>query len=445
MKILWLSTKALSERDDGSTGTWLQAMAQKLIGQEQIELGNIAEDQVKDLRRQDYGAIQQWIVPRSLSLGRPGLLPPKSAVAVRELIERFTPDLIQVWGTENHWGLFTARTPLSVPVLLEMQGLRGAISRVFHGGLSFREQLACIGPKELILGASIRKSREYFRAWSSVDQEIISRHHFIASHSDWMVAQVRAVNSAARIFRTERLLRKQFYEGSCWRCSGRPVIFCSAAYPSPFKGLHVAVRSLAILKEHFPNIQMRIAGAHQRPGFHQEGYIAWIEREIHRLRIESNIVWLGALSAGRIVEELSNCSAFVLPTFVESYCVALAEAMVLGVPTVVSFNGGTSYLAKDNETALFFPPGDEAMCAYQLERLLVRPELSEQISSRARATALQRHDPYKVTHRQMEIYQSVLAEVHDNDRKAGHVLADSESSGAAFQAVRMDSNTPYCF
>jgi len=107
MKILWLSTKALSERDDGSTGTWLQAMAQKLIGQEQIELGNIAEDQVKDLRRQDYGAIQQWIVPRSLSLGRPGLLPPKSAVAVRELIERFTPDLIQVWGTENHWGLFS--------------------------------------------------------------------------------------------------------------------------------------------------------------------------------------------------------------------------------------------------------------------------------------------------------------------------------------------------
>ena len=236
-----------------------------------------------------------------------------------------------------------------------------------------------------------------------------------------MVAQVKVINNNARIFRNERMLRQHFYKWSPWRFSGNPIIFCSAAYPSPFKGLHVAIRSLALLKKRFPNIQMRIAGAHQRPGFRQEGYISWIKREIHRLNIESNITWLGPLSGLEIVEELSNCSAFVLPTFIESYCVALAEAMILGVPTVVSFNGGTSYLASDNETALFFPPGDEAMCAYQLERLLVNPTLSKEISSRARAIALVRHDPYKVACKQIEIYRRVIAELNRNDNKKGDI------------------------
>lgn len=441
MKILWLSAKVLSESDDGATGTWLQAMAQRLVETRQVELGNIAEGQVKSCSRRDYGPIRQWIMPKGSQFGRrSGLLSPKSVSMVTELIEKFSPDLIHVWGTENNWGLFTARNPMRFPVLLEIQGLRGVISRVFHGGLSFREQLACVGPKELILRSSIGKERRKFQDWGSIDQEIISKHRFIASHSDWAVAQVKAINNDATIFRNERMLRKHFYEQPPWKFPENPVIFCSAAYPSPFKGLHVAVRSLALLKERFPNIQMRIAGTHQRPGFRQEGYIAWINREIHRLNIEANIVWLGPISGLKVVQELSNCSVFVLPTFIESYCVALAEAMVLGVPTAVSFNGGTSYLASDNETALFFPPGDETMCAYQLEQLLTNPALAEKMSSRARAIALARNDPDRIVKRQVEIYQSVIAEtgLSDNKKRNDHandgINQPNPIAGAAFKS-----------
>lgn len=410
MRVLWLSNKVLSERDSGATGTWLDAMAQGLTCSSEVELGNIAQGGVEKTIRHDYGQIRQWVVPSSAKPSYNGLPSSKIVGTLVKAVEEFSPDLIHVWGTESFWGLLTARRLVRGPVLLEMQGLKTAIARVFHGGLSVREQLACVGPKEILLRSSIFQGRQRFEAWGIFETEIISGHRFVSVHSEWMEAQVSAINSSARIFHTDRALRDPFYERSPWSFSGAPVVFCSAAYPSPFKGLHVAIRGTAILRDRLPNVQLRIAGAHQRPGMRRDGYIAWINREIERFGLESNIIWLGPLSAPQLAGELAGCSVFVLPTFVESYCVALAEAMMVGVPSVVSFTGGTSSLAKDDDSALFFPPGDEAMCAYQLERLLTNRALAERLSQRARETSLVRNDRGRIVQRQVETYHQVLVE-----------------------------------
>jgi glycosyltransferase involved in cell wall biosynthesis len=425
MQILWLSNKVLSEQDNSATGTWLDAMAQGLVRSGEVELGNIAQGSVERTTRQDYGPIRQWIVPSSAKLGRDGLPSLKTVDAIIKATEEFSPDLIHVWGTEGFWGLLTARKLVRRLALLEMQGLKGAIAQVFHGGLSSREQLACVGPKELLLQSSIFQGRRRFEAWGVFEKEIISGHRFISAHSEWMKAQVKAINHSARICRTNCALRDSFYKGTPWSFSGAPLIFCSAAYPSPFKGLHVAIRSVAILRDHLPNIHLRIAGPHQRPGIRRDGYIAWINREIRRLRLESQVSWLGSLSAPQLTDELTRCSVFVLPTFVESYGVALAEAMVVGVPSVVSFTGGTSFLAKDEDSALFFPPGDEVMCAYQLERLLRDRALAERLSLRAREIALVRNDREQIVRNQVEIYRQVLAEVNGSRQPTAENLGEN--------------------
>jgi len=85
-----------------------------------------------------------------------------------------------------------------------------------------------------------------------------------------------------------------------------------------------------------------------------------------------------------------------------------AEAMRIGTPTVVSYTGGTPYLGRDEESCLFFPPGDEAMCAYQLERLLNNAELALQLSRESRKIATVRNDRHRIVERQLEIYRHVL-------------------------------------
>jgi glycosyltransferase involved in cell wall biosynthesis len=87
----------------------------------------------------------------------------------------------------------------------------------------------------------------------------------------------------------------------------------------------------------------------------------------------------------------------------------MQEALYLGVPTVSAYAGGVPALAREEEAALYYPPGDEAMCSYQVERLLTNRDLANRLSLNARAVALKRNDPAKIVANQIEIYQQVMA------------------------------------
>ena len=82
--------------------------------------------------------------------------------------------------------------------------------------------------------------------------------------------------------------------------------------------------------------------------------------------------------------------------------------MYLGVPCVTSYNGGTSWIAKDQKTALFFPPGDAVTCAHQIGRIFRERELGRRLSVQARSAGMKRHDPKTVVQRQDAIYQQIM-------------------------------------
>lgn len=409
IRVLWMSNRVLNEKDSMGTGTWLGSLAWSLAQSGDIELGNISYGNVSGLSKSDYGGISQYVVSLKINdLNSRGLPSPVIINDIIKAVEEFSPDLLHVWGTELFWGLLTARKILTIPTLLEIQGLKSAIAPVFDGGLKFRDKIASIGIKEILNQTSIFQGKAKFESWSRFEKEIIAGHKYISTQSPWLEARISALNKTCKKFHNEFALQMPFYTASPWHNLENVKVFCSTSYPSPFKGLHVAIRAVAILKEKFPNIQLRIAGAHQKKGIRQDGFVAWLNREAKKLGVENNLYWLGPLTVDEIIHELQTCAATVLPTFVEGYCLALAEAMMVGAPTVVSFTGGTSYLAHDNETALFFPPGDEAMCAYQLERLLLDPQLRNRLSLQSRQKALERNDRDRIIDQQVNIYRQIL-------------------------------------
>jgi len=409
MKILWLSNIELSESTIRGTGSWLVAMSNGLMTSGHIELMNISSGKVSEITRRDCGFIKQWIVPQSHWIRYKGLPPEIIIAAILKVVDDFSPDLVHIWGVEGYWGLLTARKFIKNKVLLEIQGLKFACGKVFNGNLSFYEQLSCIGMKELVKCTNIFRQKRQFTKWGKYEKEIIAGHYYISTQSYWTQAQVLAISPRSRLFLTIRALREEFCSGVKWQFTGNPVVFCTAGYSAPFKGLHIAIRALYILKQRFPNIQLRIAGAHQTRGISKDGYIAWICREIRRMGLDDNVNWLGALSGKQVADELLKCSVMVLPTFVESYCLALAEAMMLGVPTVVSYTGGTAFLAKDEDSALFIVPGDEASCAYQVARLLTDKSLAVKLSYAAVEVAANRNAPEGVVSRQLEIYREIIS------------------------------------
>lgn len=407
--MLWFSNRVHTDDGDCGSGAWLGAMARALARSGRVKLANIAQGAVPELIRDDCGPIRQWVVPLRAPRLTGGGLPSRRIIAqIVKASEEFDPDLVHVWGVEGFWGLLTARGLIGTPALLEMQGLRGAIAEVFHGGLSNREQLACTGLREILRRSTIFQQRRYFRRWGRMEEEMIAGHKFITVQSAWMRAQVEAVSPGIRTFHNERVLREPFYASRLWRSHRNPVVFCSAAYPAPFKGLHTAIRATAILKGRFPNIQLRVAGPHRRPGIREDGYVTWVTRQARALGVCGNLAWLGFLSAAEVVEQIGSAGVCLVPSFIENCSNAMQEAMMVGAPVVASYAGGLPSLARDDESALFFPPGDEAMCAYQLGRVLSDEDLVTRLSRNARQTAVVRNDRERLVRRQLRIYERVL-------------------------------------
>jgi glycosyltransferase involved in cell wall biosynthesis len=206
------------------------------------------------------------------------------------------------------------------------------------------------------------------------------------------------------------MLREPFYRAVPWQYTDRKQVFCITAYPAPFKGLHLAIRAAAILRNRIPNFKLLIAGALLRNGIRKDGYIDWLTREIRRLGIESNVEWLGPLEAQRIVDAMEAASAVLVPSYIENCCNAMQEAMIVGTPVVASYAGGLPSLAKSEESTLFFPPGDAALCAYQLERVLTDKGLAEQLSTAAREIAMIRNDQDKIISHYLEMYRHIIGD-----------------------------------
>lgn len=412
MKVLWFCNVALSDIKSTATGTWLHSMADALVNTGSVQLYNIAQGKVKDITRQDSKSICQWVVPFE-SLKVNGLPSSKTIQEIQRIVNDITPDIIHVWGTEHFWGLLTARGYINGNIILETQGLKFAIEKYFYSGLTLIDLIKCLGIKEFIKPSLSLFCEKYsFKNWGKFEKEMLMNHKNISTQSEWVRAHVMSLNPTAQIFKTARSLRIEFVEADKWNgdnCISYQV-FTSTSSIVSYKGLHVLVDAIAILKKRYPKIRLCIAGK-VRSGLREEGYSKWLKRKIKYLGINENISWLGSMDAKNLVLQMHKANVVVVPSFIESYCNALNEALTVGVPTVASFAGGMPELAIHEKTALFFPPGDATMCANAIEKFFTNIEYASIVSQNA-YNAKKSKNNRDITDIQFQIYSNFLQNIN---------------------------------
>lgn len=407
LKVLWLSNGTVLEDDAAGTGSWFSPLAQRLVASGRVEICNIVQRPIGDPIHQGSAPLQEWQIPRiKHSFTTAESLPKAYTDTVGNIIDQYKPDLIDVWGTENAAGLFTARHKLDMPTLLEIQGLKSAIAPTYAGGLTTREIIGCIGLKEIIRGTNILRSRAEYWRWRKYEREMVENHSAVQVQNAWTQAQVEALGKVKRMyFNSHGLLRVPFYDAQIWQRPNAPSVFTLLSYPAPFKGLHVAVRALAHLRKWLPEATLRVGGALQSAGIRQDGYIAWVNREAKRLGVADSIVWLGRLSVEQIIYETQTSGVLIFPSFSESNAITVQEAMLLGMPVVISYSGGMMWLGANEEQLLYFPTGDDVMAAHQLRRVLTDEALALKLSRNARDLSLKRNDPEWILENQLTIYE----------------------------------------
>ena len=384
MKVLWFCNCELTDSKPAISGTWLFTMANALVDSGTIQLYNIAIGKVKMVTRADYQSISQWLIPYE-PLKRNGLPGRKTIIEIQRIVEEIKPEIIHIWGTEGYWGLLTARGYLEGKIILEIQGLIFSIAKYFYSGLSLKEIINCFGFKEFLKpSVSLTGLKYSFKKWGEFEKEMLKGHRIISTQSDWVRVHVKSVNSHAQLFNTSILLRPEFLDADKWKAENCVPyqIFASFSTAASYKGIHILIDAVSVLNKRYPQIRLCIAGS-VKSGIREDGYSKWLKKKIKKLGIGNNVLWLGSLDAKNKVLQMYNANVIVIPSFVESYSVTLDEALTIGVPTVASFAGAMPELAIHEKTALFFPPGDAAMCANAIEKYFTNNGNAETISQNA--------------------------------------------------------------
>jgi glycosyltransferase involved in cell wall biosynthesis len=404
MRVLWISNIEIKD-ELKSSGSWIYAMANALLSVKDITLGNIVPSKTKKVIRSDFKSLNQWRVPRIGNIFKT-VLNKADKKNILDIVTVFNPDIIHIWGTENGYALITPF--VNCPVLVEIQGINSEIGRYCFGDLTLRERFSLLLLREILTGDHIFKQMREMLKMKAREEVIFKTNKYFSTPTDWMRANVEARAKNVKYFSTGFILRDEFYNAKVWSLNENRTILTSISHVSPYKGLHILLDALAILKNRFPEIQLHIIGPFLKKGIRAEAYIHFLHRKIKKLGIEDNVVWLGSLNAGEICDQIQKSSVFVNPSFIESAGMTILEAMAAGIPIVSTYTGGIPSFNSDS--VLFFAPGDSKMCAFQISRTLVNKDLNLNNIEKSRTYINKYHNKEVVIHDQIQIYKNILQE-----------------------------------
>ncbi|MFZ0930335.1 MAG: glycosyltransferase family 4 protein [Syntrophobacteraceae bacterium] len=322
-----------------------------------------------------------------------------------DLVNQWKPDLIHVHGTEGVFGLLTARNMVTCPTVVSLQGLLGPYSNWYRyfGNSSFMDIVRMHRWLEIAAGRGLWRKFLVTRKIAKREREIIAGNRFFMGRTSWDRAYIRAMNPSAQYFHGGELLREAFWRDrwSMRRAQRHRIIFTNGGgYPR--KGTETLLEAVKLLKPHFPEIQVGIAGGISP----RSGYGRYVRRRIAEL---GNVATeLGPLTAEEMVKEMVNSHVFVSPSYIDNSPNAVCEAQLLGMPVVSTYTGGLPSLIDEGRTGLFVPTGDGPMLAARLRELFEDDSLAVRLGRQAYEVAVRRHDPDAIVHEVVAAYEQII-------------------------------------
>lgn len=131
-------------------------------------------------------------------------------------------------------------------------------------------------------------------------------------------------------------------------------------------------------------------------------------QELEKLADGLNVEFIGQKPAAETRRIVAESKALVSPSACwETFGLAAAEAMTVGVPSVVSNVGALPDVVQDGRLGEVFEAGNVEACAAAIKRILSRPDYDEMCTA-ARREAETKYSDVANYNRLMEIYREVV-------------------------------------
>lgn len=314
------------------------------------------------------------------------------------VIDDFKPDIIEVFGSEQYWGLIAKYT--NKPVILHIQGILNPYNNAFlPPGVSLCNYIW--SPKSI--GGIVNKYKSY-RFWkNSCEREIKiikGVKHFIG-RTEWDERVTKVMNPICKYYYGSEILRDTFYKPSKRELPQNLTIVSTISSPL-FKGFDLILKTAKLLKDTY-----KVEFAWKVFGNVSSQYI---EKKIKINNDDVNIQLLGVQDAETIKEEILHATCYFHSSYIDNSPNSICEAQILGCPVISTNVGGISSLIENEQNGYLIPANDPYQATFLIKQLYEDTKLNIEIGENARKTALLRHDKHNIVMELISIYKRLLEE-----------------------------------
>lgn len=329
---------------------------------------------------------------------------------INQKIQNIAPDIIHIHGTEENFGLINKN--VLNPQVISIQGLLLPLCEKFFSGFSYHEILkneAFITKAKL---SSISTVYRRFKSMASREKQILLNAKNIIGRTNWDKRVTRVIAPESSYFVNNEIMRDGFYSNQWNNCNQTRkytiVTIISSGY---YKGLETLVKTATILKEYNTvDFCWKIIGQNE-----DSDYSVVVKKILKCNYQKLSIEFLGIKNEKEVIGLMLSSDLYCQVSHIENSPNSVCEAMLLGMPVIASFAGGTDSIIDHNKTGLLVQDGDPYSFAGAIFELIDDKSLAISLAQNAYKTAHKRHSKTLISEQLIDIYKSIIKNSDKNE------------------------------
>jgi glycosyltransferase involved in cell wall biosynthesis len=323
-----------------------------------------------------------------------------------KVIDLVKPDIIHIHGSESNYLKIQDKT--NIPIVLSIQGnfngyLRQYTSSLNLMDLSYSPSIYKKGIKKFLIQENLKK--EYFKTTykANIERNNLLNLQNVIGRTDWDNRISRVLSPNSIYYHNDEILRDGFYDNDWLPNQNEKLIIHTTGGSNVYKGILTICETIVELNKLEINFEWNLFGINN-----EDHLIDIIKRKMGNSFPTKNIKFRGSVNENELIDYLKKSDLFVQASHAENSPNSLCEAMILGLPCIATFAGGTGSLLKDGEDGILIQDNDPFAMAGAILELANNKDLAIKYGQSARIKALNRHNKDKIVKDLINIYRNII-------------------------------------
>lgn len=322
----------------------------------------------------------------------------------KKIIDQSKPDIIHVHGTESCFCSVTSEMT-DIPIVYSIQGFIAPIAERYFAGYPLTELKKHDTLTARLMNKSVVAKYKKFLYDAEREKNAIKLAQHLIGRTNWDRSICRLYNPNAKYYVVNEILREPFYN-TVWEktCFNDRFTIVSTLSPGIYKGYETLLKAAALLKEHVAfDFEWRVVGCDKN------AVTVKIAEQMTGLNShECNITLLGTKNADELAQELKNADIYCHTSHIENSPNSVCEAMILGMPVISTFVGGTDSMLEHQKEGILYQDGDPYALAGYIVDLRDNFERAVEVGEKARERACVRHNKDNVINEILKVYKAII-------------------------------------